>query len=132
MKIWRGDVLAGRSSATLETAVTAMAGEQRLTAYAFNAQDVKSEDAELVVRGAETLRRAGTAYIVAVGVNQYANRDFNLRYAVPDSRELTRTLGRQLERLATYGRIEILRLENREATREKILTTLGDLRRAEE
>jgi len=131
VKIWRGDVLAGQSSATLETAVTAMAGEQRLTAYAFNAQDVKSEDAELVVRGAEALRRAGTAYIVAVGVNQYANRDFNLRYAVPDSRELAHTLERQLERLATYGRIEILRLENREATREKILTTLGDLRRAQ-
>ena len=83
------------------------------------------------MQGAETLRRAGTAYIVAVGVNQYANRDFSLRYAVPDSREFTRTLERQLAALATYGRIEVLRLENREATRDNILRLLRDLAAAQ-
>jgi hypothetical protein len=131
VKIWRGDVLNGGARAVLETTMVAQAGEQRVTAYAFNEHDVKSEDAEVVVRGAETLRRRGTAYIVAIGVNQYANRDFNLRYAVPDAREFTGTLARQLTALALFERVEVLRLENRDATRANIVRTLETLSRAE-
>ncbi|HEY2996902.1 MAG TPA: caspase family protein [Methylomirabilota bacterium] len=131
VKIWRGDVLHGAARVELETAVRTMGGEQRLTAYAFNAEDVKSEDAEVVVRGADALRRRGVAYIVAVGVNQYANRDFNLRYAVPDAREFTATLARALTALGLFERVEVVRLEDRDATRAGIVRTLEALRRAE-
>ena len=131
VKIWRGDVLHGAARVELETAVRTMGGEQRLTAYAFNAEDVKSEDAEVVVRGADALRRRGVAYIVAVGVNQYANRDFNLRYAVPDAREFTATLAQALAALGLFERVEVVRLEDRDATRAGIVRTLEALRRAE-
>ncbi len=35
--------------------------------------------------GADTLKRKGTAYIIAVGVNEYANTQYNLKYAVADA-----------------------------------------------
>ena len=58
---------------------------QRLTAYAFNRDNVKSNDAQLPLTGAESLRRAGTAYIIAVGINEYQNSQYNLKYAVADA-----------------------------------------------
>ena len=50
-----------------------MAGPNRLMAYAFNKDNVKSKDANLLLTGAESLKRAGTAWVIAVGVNEYAN-----------------------------------------------------------
>src|SRR5688572_10858448 len=43
VKIWRGDILKGQSTATLETTISMVAGENRLTAYAFNRDNVKSK-----------------------------------------------------------------------------------------
>ena len=31
------------------------------------------------------LRRRGTAYVLAIGVNRYADAEYNLKYAVPDA-----------------------------------------------
>ncbi|MEP7272575.1 MAG: hypothetical protein ABI882_13810, partial [Acidobacteriota bacterium] len=47
VKVWRGDVLKGQSQVALETEVPIVAGENRLTAYAFNRDNVKSLDATL-------------------------------------------------------------------------------------
>jgi WD40 repeat protein len=69
----------------VEASVPVVAGDNELTAYAFNRDNVKSVDAELRVRGDESLRRAGTAYILAVGVNKYANAAFNLNFANADA-----------------------------------------------
>ena len=85
VKVWRGDVLKGQTATTLETKITIVAGENRLAAYAFNRDNVKSKDAELTVTGAETLKRPGTAYVLAVGVNAYSNTQYNLKYAVADA-----------------------------------------------
>jgi hypothetical protein len=68
VRVWRGDVLQGKQSATLEATVPVVAGENKLTAYAFNRDNVKSADASLLVTGADCLKRAGTAYVVAIGV----------------------------------------------------------------
>ncbi|MGH9800019.1 MAG: WD40 repeat domain-containing protein, partial [Blastocatellia bacterium] len=88
-KIWRGDALKGRNSAMLETRIPIVAGENRLTAYAFNRDNVKSADANRAVTGAEALRRRGTAYVLAVGVNRYSNPAFNLNFAVPDATDFS-------------------------------------------
>ena len=57
--------LNGKPAVTLEEEVTLAAGANRLTAYAFNKDNVKSKDAQLPLTGAESLKRAGTAYIIA-------------------------------------------------------------------
>src|SRR6185503_6116110 len=42
VKVWHGDVLHGKSSVNLEEAIPIVAGENRLTAYAFNHDNIKS------------------------------------------------------------------------------------------
>ena len=78
VKVWRGDVLKGQSSVTLEATVPIVAGANKFTAYAFNRDNIKSGDATLTVTGAEALKRSGTAYVLAVGINSYSNPAYDL------------------------------------------------------
>src|SRR4030095_11610919 len=46
IRVWHGDVLNGQTEVTLEADVTLITGANRLTAYAFNRDNVKSKDAQ--------------------------------------------------------------------------------------
>jgi hypothetical protein len=127
IKAWRGDVLENQSRRTLEVSVPIIAGENNFTAYAFNSDNVKSEDAQLVIDGASNLKRQGTAYIITIGVNEYANREFNLRYAVPDARIFGEEISRQQQSLKRFAHIEVVPLLDREATKANILLALKRL-----
>jgi WD40 repeat protein len=127
VKAWRGDVLNGRPSTTLEITIPIVAGKNRLTAYAFNRDNVKSKDATLELTGADSLKRKGACYILAVGVNVYDNPQFKLQYAVADSQGFADELRRQQEKLASYQRIEIISLNDQEATKANILVALRRL-----
>jgi hypothetical protein len=107
--------------------VPIVAGENRFTAYAFNRDNVKSIDSALTVSGADSLKRKGTAYILAVGVNKYANPDYNLKYAVADAGEFGAELKRQQEKLSSYERVEVISLHDGDATKQNILRALADL-----
>jgi hypothetical protein len=63
--------------------VPIVAGDNRLTAYAFSRENIKSPDATLDLAGDNSLRREATAYVVAIGVNTYSNAGYNLKFAVP-------------------------------------------------
>ena len=127
VKIWHGDVLGDRPRVTLETSIAAVAGEQHLAAYAFNRDNVKSEDAGLALEGADALRRPATAYILAAGINRYANPSFNLRYAVPDARAFAEALGFHQRRIGVYDDIRVVLLEDREATKASLLGAFARL-----
>src|SRR5262245_54467731 len=101
VKFWRGDALKGQKQATLEAEIPIVAGENRLLAYAFNHDNVKSSDAMLTVTGDESLRRKGVAYVIACGVNQYANAQYNLKYAVADASSFAEEISAQQSRLRT-------------------------------
>jgi hypothetical protein len=45
VKVWRGDVLKGQTTTTLEAKIAIVAGQNHLAAYAFNHDNVKSKDA---------------------------------------------------------------------------------------
>ena len=124
VKIWRGDVLNGQTSGTLETTIPVIAGENRLTAYAFNRDNVKSRDATLRVIGSETLTRERTAYVLAIGVNKYENSQFNLKYAIADAQRFGEEFRRQQQKLSHYQRFEIIPLTDQEATKANILLAL--------
>jgi WD40 repeat protein/uncharacterized caspase-like protein len=126
VKVWHGDALKGQTAATLEQEVTVVAGPNRLTAYAFNQDNVKSKDANLLVDGAASLKRAGTAWVIAVGVNEYANQQYNLKYAVADAQSFAEELRRQQAQVARFDHVEVIPLLNDNATKENIL---GALRR---
>ena len=127
VKVWRGDVLNGRTATTLEANIAIVAGENRLTAYGFNRDNVKSKDATLTLTGAPSLKRKGTAYVLTVGVNAYSNAQFNLKYAVADATVFGEEVRRQQERIASYEHIEVVPLLDEQATKENILRALRRL-----
>jgi hypothetical protein len=127
VKVWRGDVLKGQSSATLETQIPVIAGENRLSAYAFNRENVKSVDAAVSVTGADSLKRKGRAYVLAVGVNQYDNAQYNLKYAVADAQSFGEEVKQQQLRISRYEQVEVIPLMDGEATKENILAVLKRL-----
>jgi len=142
VKLWSGDLLAPNkdgcklqsrptSQAPRKAICTAslpiVAGENNLTAYAFNKDNVKSTDATLTVRGADSLKRKGTAYVLAIGVNEYANNQYNLTYAVPDSKDFSDELKRQQEKLGNFDHVEVVSLNDANATKANILKALSDI-----
>ena len=127
VKVWRGDVLNGQAAVSLEEEITVTAGPNRLVAYAFNRDNVKSKDAPLVFTGAENLKRKGTAYIIAVGVNEYANNQYNLKYAVADARSFGEEMRRRQTQLAGFERVEVVQLLDQDATKANILAAIKRL-----
>jgi WD40 repeat protein/uncharacterized caspase-like protein len=126
VKVWHGDALKGQTSVSLQEEIALVAGPNRLTAYAFNQDSVKSKDANLLVTGADSLKRAGTAWIIAVGINEYANSQYNLKYAVADAQSFGEELRRQQSQVARFDHVEVIPLLNENATKANIL---GALRR---
>jgi WD40 repeat protein/uncharacterized caspase-like protein len=127
VKVWHGDVLNGQSSVSLEQEITVTAGPNRLVAYAFNRDNVKSKDAPLVFAGADSLKRKGTAYIIAVGVNEYANSQYNLKYATADARSFGEEVRRQQTQVGGFERVEVVELLDANATKENILSVIKRL-----
>jgi WD40 repeat protein/uncharacterized caspase-like protein len=131
VKVWRGDALRGQKRAALEAEIPVVAGENRLLAYAFNRDGVKSPDATMTVMGDASLRRKGVAYVIACGVNQYANAQYNLKYAVADASSFAEEVAAQQVKLQEYGRVEVIPLLDKDATKANILLALSRLSNAQ-
>jgi len=124
VKVWRGDVLKNQASVTLEANIVVVAGENIFTAYAFNRDNVKSKDATLSLTGASSLKRPGTAYVLAIGVNSYSNQQYNLKYAVADATVFGEEVQKAQQRIANYERVEVATLLDEQATKANILRAL--------
>ena len=127
VKVWRGDVLKGQTATTLEANIAIVAGENRLAAYAFNRDNVKSKDATLSLTGAGSLKRPGTAYVLAIGVNSYSNPQYNLKYAVADAAAFGEEVRREQQQIANYEHVEVASLLDEQATKVNILRALKRL-----
>jgi WD40 repeat protein/uncharacterized caspase-like protein len=132
VRVWHGDVLNGKPAVTLEDEITVAAGANRLTAYAFNKDNVKSKDAQLPLTGAESLKRAGTVYIIAIGVNEYANAQYNLKYAKADAQSFAEEVRLRLSQVTPAERVEVVPFINEEATKTNVLSALKRLAGAPE
>jgi len=128
VKHWPNVPLPSNSgTASLELTVPIVAGDNRFTAYAFNRENVKSEDAELNLQGAKNLERPPVAHVLAVGVSQYANPEFNLTFAHTDAERFASVMDKEARQLGTYSRIQVTKLRNEEATKKNILAALRQL-----
>src|SRR6185503_3395534 len=127
VKVWHGDVLKGQPNVSLEEEITVTAGPNRLVAYGFNRDNVKSKDAPLVFTGAETLKRKGTAYIIAVGVNEYANTQYNLKYATADARSFADEVRQRQTQIGGFERVEAVQLLDQDATKANIIAAIKRL-----
>jgi hypothetical protein len=79
------------------------------------------------VEGRPSLKRAGTAWILTVGVNRYANAGFKLNYAVADAESFAAELARAQGILGTYERVRTVVLSDDEATKANVLSALRRL-----
>lgn len=126
VQVWRGDVALQHGQAQFDATVQLAAGDNRFVAYAFNRDNVKSADATVSVLCSAPARQ-GTAYIVAVGVNEYSNPEFNLKFALPDAQHLTQLLEDRQQSLGVYRQVVTAQLLNRDATKSNIQLALAIL-----
>jgi len=122
---WSGALKPAASDAVeVAVDVPVTAGINQFIAYGFNQDNVQTAKGELVVDGASSLARKGIAYVVAVGVNQYANRDFNLKYAAADAKLMAENLAEQLKGTHRYSEVRIVPLLDAEATKANLEAVL--------
>jgi uncharacterized caspase-like protein len=124
----RGDltVVAATRRFEIPVAITLAAGANEISAYAFNRDDVKSEDEIINVAG-PAQERPGIAYVIAVGINEYSNSEFNLKYAAPDADLVANALPASLRDSPEYSSTIAVSLTNRLATKHNVLAALGQL-----
>jgi WD40 repeat protein len=127
--LWPGDVLRGNARAALETTVKLTAGTNDLQAYAFNGDGVRSAPGEIALGASRSIARRGAAYVLAIGVNRYANPNFALRYAASDADAFARELGAQQARLYGAGAVHVATLTDERATKRGIRAALAELAR---
>jgi WD40 repeat protein/uncharacterized caspase-like protein len=127
VKVWHGDVLKGAEHVSLEATVSIVAGENKFTAYGFNQDNIKSQDAVLTIEGTESLKRPAVLYVVTVGINAYANAEFNLKYAAADAQVFAEEVKRQQIKLGRFSRVEVAHLSDQDATKANILLALKAL-----
>ncbi|MFN2533518.1 MAG: caspase family protein, partial [Pyrinomonadaceae bacterium] len=140
VKAWKGDIFNKQPDCELvpvklneprravcKATVSFVAGENHFSAYAFNHEDVKSTDAELVATGSDSLKRAGTLYVLAVGVGENVNPAFKLDYAVKDAQGLSDAIKAQQQTINRYAKTDVKLLVNQQATKEDFLLELKRL-----
>jgi WD40 repeat protein len=110
--------------------VPVVAGANQFSAYAFNRMNVKSEDSLFSVSGAAALRRDRTLYVLAIGVGQYDNPQFNLNYPVKDAQNFGAEVRRQQELTGYYQKVEVIPLLDQGARKAFILSALKTLAEA--
>jgi uncharacterized caspase-like protein len=100
-------------------------------AYAFNTNNVKSSDDTVTLNGAATLKREGTLYVLAIGINKYANPAYNLRFAVRDVLDIGRVVKSQQAKIQKdsairqYAKTEVVTLMDKDATKKNIMAALS-------
>ena len=127
VKAWRGDILKDNADGKLDTLVPIVAGENVFSAYAFNSDNIKSRDSRVTVNGDRSLARRGVLYILAMGINEYSNADYQLKYAVADANDLSAEFKQRQADVNFYERVEAIELTDGRATKRAILDALGGL-----
>jgi uncharacterized caspase-like protein len=125
VKAWRDELrLDAEGALQVETRVALVDGANTLTAYAYNRDNIRGAAASTEANMARRVKTAVT-YVLAIGINRYANAEFDLRYAVADATGFSAELGRRQRELGAA--IRIVDLLDREATRANIELALSRL-----
>jgi len=143
VKVWHGDIFklnekdncrqilpakaAEPHRVRCQTTVAVIAGDNNFMAYAFNSSNVKSNDELVTIKGADSLKRRGILYVLAIGIGQYENSGYNLNYTVADAQAFGEKIKQQQEQIKHYERVQIISLLNEQAKKANILMALKEL-----
>lgn len=140
VKVWTGNVFDKASGCKriqlkpdeprrvrCQAVVPIIAGDNNFTAYAFNSSNVKSNDDIVTIKGADSLKRAGTLYVLAIGVGQYENPQYNLNYTVADAQAFGEEIKQSQDQIKHYERTEVVSLLNEHARKANIRAALNNL-----
>ena len=128
VKTWHGKIQTdSQGTAVLETQLTLVAGENRLSAYAFSSSNIKSSDSTLTITGASSLYQTSTVHILAIGINQYENPDFNLRYSSADADDFALEIKAEQSELMGHPQTDVTELVDQQATKANVLEALKHL-----
>jgi len=89
---------------------TSGADAVEFSAYAFNADGVKSETQRRRYKLPATEPKPRRAFVIAVGVNAYENRSWDLRYAADDARASGTIIARHLEAAGAFDEVHTVSL----------------------
>lgn len=148
VKVWHGDIfekpVGCETVATMpseprrvrcNTNIAVVTGANNFTSYAFNSNNVKSNDAAAAI-DSNAAKRDGTLYVLAVGVDKYAasvktagGRDYDLNYAVADINAIGQKLTERQAALKQkqYTETKVISLKNDNATKDNVLLALNRL-----
>src|SRR5207248_2924752 len=73
----------------------------------------------------DSIKRDGTLYVLAVGVNRYRSDGYNLNYAVADVEGIGAELDKQQAKLKQYAHTEVIPLKDEQATKANLLLALS-------
>lgn len=111
-------------STTYKQIIDLVGGQNTFTAVATNKEDLESDPhtAEIF---SDHSSKSSVCHILAVGINEYKNSRLSLNYARPDAESFTSLLDERSPTL--FKSIELHTLYDKDATRQKILSTLESL-----
>lgn len=132
VRVWRGDVkLDADGRAVLNADVPIEAGDNHFVAYAFNHDNVKSMDSSVTIVGSPSLQRKGNAYVVAIGINQYAAQASgqlsNLSFAEADATDFGSQFKLKQDAMHEFDNVEVTPLLGANAVQSRIVETLQAL-----
>lgn len=118
----------GQTVRVVDYTVPLIGGTNTLRAVASGANRIESVPAETTVTVATPpAARKPTLHMVVIGINQYANPQLELNYAVADARGLVQWARSNLK--AVFGEVKLYELYDRRATRPAIANLFGTLER---
>ncbi|CAK0764897.1 Peptidase C14 caspase domain-containing protein [uncultured Gammaproteobacteria bacterium] len=118
----------GKPARVVTFAVTLLPGSNQFKAVASSVQRIDGIPATITVNVAAPEKKA-TLHVVSIGINQYANSQMTLNYAVADAKSFV-DWARQQQSNPTFGKVVVHELYDRQATRAGILGVLASLESA--
>ena len=124
-----GDALADKTQTTLifdDIAIPPNASELDFSAYAFNKDGVRSERSVVTYKPSDSQRYSPRlAIVISIGVNEYENPSWNLRYAANDALVMEQTLSASMQALNEFD--DVIRIplisapgQDRRATKKQL------------
>jgi WD40 repeat protein len=115
----------GKGSMIAKFTVPLVSGNNKFVTTAFSDEKIESSPANLDILLKEGGREEIIMYVIAVGIDEYADNRFNQQGAIKgafDFAETFKSLNNDI-----YSKVEVITLTDFEATRENVLTVLEDI-----